>query len=652
MIIDLSEEKIQIRSTGDFFSDYEIDPRLWLGGDGIITKVLWKDFAKPVDPLGPDNEIIIATGPWTGTAAPWGGRAMLGCISPETGGFGSGSFGWMYPAAMKYAGFDVIIIRGRARTPKYVFIDDQTVTFKDASHLWGKETGETVKLVRKELDENFEGEIRVLTTSVAGEHLVPYSPPCADGTSCPGRSGAGAVMGAKKLKALAVRGTGEVSLHNPRGLLDASYRAIKAYTSDPLIKLWEEYGATTYLLTTVGAPVNGKMIRDNALAADFPHLKNVGCLNCPGRCYHWLQVKEGRYAGLRQLGGHMTFFFSALENLKLKDLNAIIYYERIIQELGLDPASFSQAFNWAVECFEKGILTERETDGLTLRFGDEDLVWDVMRRIAYREGNLGDLLADGVAQASQKIGKGSENIVPCVKGKPYLLRDPNLQALIWALGFLTSPRGGDWLRCHSVWELSFIPENRDTYPNFVDKTCRDVYEIFMDRVDLPKELKKRIFGDPPKVDLEWIRGTEGKALAAIWSENLVGLVNSLVTCMFGAAGQYLLVGIGPTFFAEILNQITGWSTDYDELMSTGERVFNAQRLFNYRLRGWDRNQDRWADVRAYEPAKRGIWRGKNVPWEKTLDEYYHLRGWSEAGLPTREKLKELKIEDLGGDLKL
>lgn len=652
VVVDLTEQKALIRSTEDFFDEYDIDPRLWLGGDGVITKVLWKDYPEPIDPLGPDNELIIANGPWTGTVAPWGGRAMLGCISPETGGFGSGSFGWMYPATVKYAGFDVVIIRGQAKTPQYVFIDDQTTTFGDASHVWGKETGETVKAIRQALGENYEGEIRVLTTSVAGEHLVPYSPPCADGTSCPGRSGAGAVMGAKKLKALAVRGTGEVQIANPKALLDASLRAIGVYSSDPLIKLWEEFGATTYLLTIVGAAANGKMIRDNALAADFPHLKNVGCLNCPGRCYHWLQVKEGRYAGLRQLGGHMTFFFSALENLRLKEFNAIVYYERLTQELGLDPASFSQAFNWAVECFERGLLRDEDTDGLTLCFGDEDLIWEVMRRVAYREGNLGNLLADGVAQASQKIGKGSERMCPSVKGKPYLLRDPNMQSLIWALGFLTSPRGGDWLRAHCVWELSFMPEQRDTYPTFVGKSCLEIYQILLDRVDLPVTMKKQIFGDPPKADLEWIRRTEGKALSAIWSENLVSLFNSLVTCMFSATGQYLLIGIGPTFFAEILNHITGWDTDYNEVMAIGERIFNAQRLFNYRMRGWDRTQDRWSDERAYEQAKRGIWRGKNVPWEATLEEYYRLRGWSERGLPTKEKLSELKIQDLAGDLQL
>lgn len=651
-IIDLSEEKVLIQRTEDFFDDYEIDPRLWLGGDGLITKILWKDFPGPVDPLGPSNELIIATGPWTATVAPWGGRAMLGCISPETGAFGSGSFGWMYPATLKYAGFDIVIVRGQAKTPKYVFIDDETITFRDASHIWGRKTGEAVKAVRQELEENYEGEIRVLTASVAGEHLVPYSPPCADGTSCPGRTGAGAVMGAKKLKALAVRGTGEISLHDPKGLLDASYRAIKTYMSDPLIELWEKYGATTYLLTTAGAPVTGKKIKENSLAADFPHLKNVGCLNCPGRCYHWLQVKEGRYAGVRQLGGHMTFVFSSLENLRLKDLNAIIYYERTIQELGLDPASFSQAFNWAVNCFERGILTEAETDGVTLRFGDEDLIWDVMRKVAYREGHLGNLLADGVAKAAERIGKGSERIVPCVKGKPYLLRDPNLQALIWALGFLTSPRGGDWLRCHSVWELSFLPENRDTYPKFVGKTCQEIYDILVDRVDLPLELKKRLFGDPPKADKDWIRDTKGKAMGAIWSENLVSLFNSLVTCMFGATGQYLLIGMGPTFYSQILNHITGWETDYDEVMRAGERIFNAQRLFNYRLQGWDRNQDRWSDQRAYEVAERGIWRGKIVPWEQMLSEYYDLRGWSHRGLPTRDKLRELGIEDLSMDLDL
>ncbi len=646
LIIDLTELRSHVQSTGDFFSAYGIEPRLWLGGDGVLTKVLWKDFPEPIDPLSPANEIIIATGPWTGAAAPWGSRAMLGCISPETGGFGSGSFGWVFPAVLKYAGFDVVIIRGKARDPVYLFIDDRTVTFRDAKRIWGRETGQTVKAVREELGERYEGEIRVLTTSVAGEHLVSYAPPCADGTSCPGRAGAGAVMGAKNLKAIAVRGTGALTIDSPARLLEAARRATNTYLSDPGIALWQEHGATTYLLSLVNARVSGDHVRQNALDADSPHTKNVGCMNCPGSCYHWLQIKEGPYAGTRHLGGHMTFIFSGLENLKLDNLNALIYYERLCQELGLDPASFSQAFSWAVECFERGLLTERETDGLILRFGVEELVWEVMRRIAYREGELGNLLAQGVAAASRKVGKGSEEMAPHVKGKAYLLKDARMQALVWALGFLTSPRGGDWLRCHNLFELTFQPKERDTFPEFVGKTCDEVYRVLMDRVDIPLELRKKMFGDPPLIDQKWVKSTEGKALLTIWSEDLVCLFNSLVTCMFCAAGQYLLVGVGPTIFSEVLNSITGWETDYVELMRAGERVFNAQRMLNYRLKRWDRTEDRFADKDAYEPAKRGIWKGQRIPWERLLGEYYQLRGWSDRGLPTVDKLTQLRIEDM------
>lgn len=651
-IIDLTLQSARTQRTEEFFAEYGIDPRLWLGGDGVITKILWKDFRTPVDPLGPENEIIIATGPWTGTAAPWASRAMLGCVSPETGGFGSGSFGWMWPPILKYAGFDVIVLRGKSPEPVYLFIDDGVITFHDGGRIWGKETGETVRAVRRDLKERYEGEIRVLSTSIAGEHLVPYAPPCADGTSSPGRSGAGAVMGSKNLKAIAVRGTGEVRVHDGRNLLKASQSAIDLYLCDPGMKLWQEHGATTYLLTLVNARVTGNHIRENTLAADFPHLKNVGCLNCPGRCYHWLQVKEGRYAGTRHLGGHMTFFFSGQENLRLDNLNAIIYYERLIQELGLDPASFSQAFNWAVECFEKGIVTEKDTDGLVLRWGDEDLIWDVMRRTAYREGNLGELLAQGIAPASRRIGRGSEDIAPHVKGKPYLLKDARLQALIWALGFLTSPRGGDWLRCHNVLELAFQPKERDTFVKYVGRTNEEIYRMVMDKTDVPPEVKKRMFGGRSTIDVEWIKGSEGKAAVAVWSENLVGLFNAMVTCMFCAAGQYLLMGVGPTTLSGILNHITGWDTDYNEVMEVGERVVNAQRLFNYRLHGWDRKQDVFADKRCYEPAGRGLYKGRKVPWDETLDEYYRIRGWSKRGLPTVEKLKQLRIEDMGHGLDL
>jgi len=193
LTVDLTNQLARVMTTDRLCKEYDIEPRLWIGGDGFITKIFWKDFTRPIDPLGPENEIIIATGPWTATAAPWAGRAMLGCISPETGGFGSGSFGWFFPSVLKFAGYDILIIRGKAPSPVYLFIDDDEVTFHNASHLWGKLTGETVRAIREELGERFDGEIRVLTTSVAGENLVKNAPPCADGTSCPGRSGGGAV---------------------------------------------------------------------------------------------------------------------------------------------------------------------------------------------------------------------------------------------------------------------------------------------------------------------------------------------------------------------------------------------------------------------------------------------------------------------------
>jgi aldehyde:ferredoxin oxidoreductase len=647
LIVELEKQKADIVPTDKFWEEYGIDPRVWLGGDGFITKVLWEDFSTPVDPFSSENEIIIATGPWTATAAPWAGRAMLGCISPETGGFSSGSFGWMFPSILKYAGFDIVIVRGRSKKPIYVFIDDQEVVFRDASHIWGKETGETVKMIRDELEERYEGEIRVSSISVAGEHLVKYSPPCTDGTSSPGRTGAGAVMGSKNLKAIAVRGTGEISLHDPRGLMESSYRAAKTMLEqEPLIKLWQEKGATTYLLTVYNSPANGAMLMENAKAADFPHLKDVGCLNCPAGCYHWLQIKDGKHSGLRHLGGHITYLIASMQNLGISDINAIIYFERLTQELGLDPAAFSLAFSWAVECFERGILKPSDTDGLTLRRGDEDLIWEIARRVAFREGNLGDLLADGVAEASYKIGGGSEGIAPHVKGKPYLGRDPRLQALIWSLGVLTNPRGGDWLRCHNVYELAFVPEKRDTYPRFTGKSCTDIYEMSIEGLDMPQELKKEIFGDPPKIDLEWIKDTKGKALFTAWTENLVCLFNSLVTCMYSAGTQYPMVGIGPTMYSEIINKITGWDTTHEELMEAGERVFNLQRLLNYRLKGWDYRKDKWADKRMYDAAKSGIYKGREIPWDSLLKEYYSIRGWSSEGIPTRVKIHNLKLEGI------
>lgn len=644
-IIDLTSQKAQVIPTDIFWKEYDIDPRLWLGGDGFITKILWKDITKAIDPLGPENEVIIALGPWTATAAPQAGRAMLGCISPETGGFSSGSFGWYFPATLKFAGFDILIVRGKAAKPTYVFIDDQEITFRDASHIWGKETGETVKIMREELKERFEGEIRVLSISVAGEKLVKYAVACSDATSCPGRSGGGTVMGSKNLKAIAVRGTGEIPIHDPRGLLDSSYKIANwVLEEEPTIKLWKEHGATTDLSVVANWPLNGEGLAINRKQADFPHLNNAGCLNCYSPCYHWLQIKEGKYAGTRQLGGHMTFLTTGLRNLGMENFDDWIYYERLIQELGMDPASWSMAFSYAVDLFVKGILTLDDTDGLVMRRGDAELIWEVARRTAHREGKFGNLMADGVAEMAKKLGPEAEKIMPqTVKGKPSIQRDAKLQALMWSFGALTSPRGGDWLRVHNTWELAFLPENRDTYPKYIGKTNLEMYKESLEKLDMPVELKRQIFGDPPVVNADWVRGTKGKALFIVWTENFVSLFNNLVHCMFHAATEFMMVCMGPTAYAECLNKITGWDVTYDELMAAGERAWNLQRLFNYRIKGWDVKDDRFAGELAFQPGEVGIYRGKLVPWDTTLQEYYAIRGWSKEGIPTKSKLNELKL---------
>ena len=652
--IDLTKPEARVVPTDRFFKDYNIDPRLWIGGDGFIAKVLWKDITKDIDPLGPENEIVIAPGPWTGTAAPQAGRAMLGCVSPETTGYSSGSFGWYFPATLKYAGFDVVIVRGKAAKPTYVFIDDDEITFHDASKIWGKETGETVKAVRAACGERYDGEVRVLSIAPAAEHLVLYSPPAGDATSCPGRSGGGTVMGSKNLKAIAVRGTGEIPIHDPKGLVEASYRAVKKFQAEePTLKIWKEEGATTDLTVTAQWPMTGHNLGVNRAQADVPHLNNAGCLNCHAPCYHWLQLKDGKYSGLRQLGGHMTYITTGLRNLGFENFDDWIYYERLTQELGLDPASFSMAFSYAVDLFMKGILTTEDTDGLVMHRADGELVWEVAKRVAYRQGKFGNLLADGVANMAKKLGSEAVALMPqTVKNKPSIQRDSKLQALMWSFGAMTNPRGGDWLRVHNVWELAFLPENRDTYPKYIGMTNLELYKVCTELLDIPIELKKKIFGDPPVTDADWVKNTNGKALFTVWTEDFVGLFNTLVTCMFGAATQFMMVGFGPTTYAEVLNKITGWGVTYDELMKVGERTITLQRAFNYRNKGWDVKADKFQDKAAYEPGTVGIYRNKIVPWETILKEYYEIRGWTPEGIPTKAKLHELKLDDVAAELKL
>ncbi len=645
-IVDLTTGNIQVLPLDMFFRQYDINPRHWIGGDGFITKILWKDIPKAIDPYSPENEIVIALGPWTATAAPQAGRGMLGCIGPETEAFSSGSLGWYFPAALKYAGYEILIVRGKAEKPVYIFIDDSDITIRDAAHIWGKETGETVKAIRTDLKERFDGEIRVLSISLAGENLVKYAPPCGDGTSCPGRSGAGGVMGSKNLKAIAARGTGEIEIHDPKGLVEESCKAVQYFfDNEPTLKIWKEEGATTSLSTTARWQMTGHLLAENREATDHPLYNNAGCLNCFAPCYHWLQLKEGKYTGLRQLGGHMTYITTSLRNLGIDNFNSWIYWERISQELGIDPASFSMAFNYAVELYQKGIIKPEDTDGLVLELGNDETLWEVCNRVSRRHGKLYSLMADGVYDMAKAIGPEAEAIIPqTVKGKPSLQKDAKLQALIWSTGALTSNRGGDWLRLHNVWELAFLPENRDTYPEYIGMTNLELYERCLELLDMPDDLKKEIFGNPPKVDAAWVRGMEGKAKFFVWTENFVGLFNNLVTCMFGAATQFMMVGFGPTTYKTILNKITGWDVTYEELMKTGERVINLQRLYNHKLKGWTIKEDKFEGKLAYEPGTVGIYRNKVVPWNDLLTQIYAERGWSEEGLPTKSKLKELQVD--------
>ncbi|MBN2239205.1 MAG: hypothetical protein JW712_05490 [Dehalococcoidales bacterium] len=653
-IIDLTTGDIQIIPLDKFFKQYDINPRLWIGGDGFITKILWKDIPEKIDPLSPENELILASGPWTATAAPQAGRSMMGCIGPETGGFSSGSLGWFFPAALKFAGYEILIVKGKSEKPVYIYIDNDEITIRDASHIWGKETGETVKAIRTELKERFDSEVRVLSIAPAGENLVMYAPPCGDGTSCPGRSGAGTVMGSKKLKAIAVRGTGEIEIYDPKGLLDTSYEAVKYFqANEPTLKLWREEGCTTDLSVTARWPMTGHGLAVNRDAADLPHYNNAGCLNCFVSCYHWLQVKDGKYAGTRQVGGHMTFITTMIRNFQLTDVDAWIYYERLTQELGFDPASFSMAVAYAIELFQKGILTLDDTDGLELEFGNEEVVWELARRVSYRQGKLGNLMADGVAAMAKALGPEAEEIIPqTVKGKPSIQKDAKLQALIWSLGALTSARGGDWLRLHNVWELAFLPENRDTYPEYIGMTNLEMYERCLELLDMPDDMKKVIFGDPPHVDADWVRGTDGKAEFFVWTEHFVTLFNVLVTCMFGAATQFMMVGFGPSTYRDVLNKITGWDVTYEELMTVGERVLNLQRLYNYKTQGWTVDDDKFAGKLAYEPGTMGIYRNKIVPWDEMLQKVYALHGWSPEGIPTKEKIEELQMGDIAEELSL
>ncbi|MFX0195192.1 MAG: aldehyde ferredoxin oxidoreductase family protein [Candidatus Hodarchaeota archaeon] len=599
----------------------EDEARKFLGGCGFAAKILFDELKPSIDPLGYENKLIFMTGPVTGTIFPGNARFVVVGKSPLTGCWGQALAGGFFGPELKYAGFDGIIVESISDEPVYLWIHDGDVEIRDAKNVWGKTTHETEDAIRKEVKDP---KTCVASIGQAGENLVKYACIINDRNRAAGRTGLGALMGSKKLKAVAVRGSGKIKVADEKAFRDLSKRVTSKLLNDPDFKSFSKYGTAQSppLLNEQGIlptrnfgtgvfagaeAIGGETMSKTILA------RRETCLACPANCKSICKIIEGPYAGSFNDGPEYETL-AALGSLCLNDnLESIVYANHLCNLYGLDTISTGNIIAFTMECHEKGMIP-KENIGFDLKWGDGEAIVRMIEMIAQRQG-FGDILANGVKLASEKISNNSEKFAVHVKGLEVAMHEPRGKKGV-GLSYATSPRGG--VHTESDHDTCYEVENKVPELGLTKPMSR--YEI------------------------------EGKPEMVVKSQNLRAVLNSLVGCLFVFAWAFR-----PTTVTDIVNltsYVTGWKTDIMELMLIGERFHNITRAFNAR-EGLTRANDILPSV-FEKPLPKGPAAGQYFSKEdlnKMLDEYYELRGWNKVtGIPQHDKLVELGLWDVATEL--
>jgi len=603
--VNLSTDRVSIEHPDEIFY------RKYIGGEGFIAYYLLKEVPKGVNPLDYKNKLIFANGPLTGTSIPCTGRNSIGAKSPLTGGFGESEVGGYWGAELKHSGFDAIIIEGKANNPVYLSIQDGKVDIRDASHLWGKSTGETQKDIIRELADKY---IRVACIGVAAENLVKYACIINDYRNAAGRTGMGAVMGSKNLKAIAVRGHNKPKVNNKeklRALLKESYDTFKGYSQFFAFgtggNRMEEFALSGNLPTRNFRDGEFKYAKeiDPAIISEKINLGRDTCYACPIRCKKVVNISNPIEIDPLYGGPEYETIAAFGSNCGIKDIVAISKANEICNKTSLDTISAGVAISFAMECYENKILTEEDTNGLKLNFGNSLGMLSLLEKIVNREG-LGNILAEGVKRAAEKIGKNSRKFAIHVKGQEVPMHEPRLKQGM-GIGYALSPTGAE----HMANLHDTAIANKERIKGFASFNIFDTLALD----DLGAK----------------------KVKSVIYYTNWRVVENSLLFCFFSPY----------TMNQEnyLLKTVTGWDTSTWELMKYGERITTMARMFNIR-EGFNKNDD-WLPKRFFEPHTTGVLAEKPInpeKFKKARDIYYEMMGWNEDGIPTKMKLEELDIE--------
>jgi aldehyde:ferredoxin oxidoreductase len=603
--LDLSAKKINVEET-----DWET-ARSFIGGRGYAAKVLFDELSAGIDPLGPRNKIVLGTGPVTGTPVSGASRAVLVTKSPETNFFLDSYSGGFFPAETKFAGYDFIILEGRAERPSYISIHDEKVEIKDAAHLWGKSTYETANVLKKE---SGDGRSCVAVIGPAGERLSNLAMVENDYSHEFGRGGTGAVWGSKNLKALVVRGSRAVKVAHPEVLLpyllDVVEKKVSARLPKGVLADRMKYGTPLTLSFTNASGIlptrNFRFGEFEGAAKIDCHafrervIADTACYGCTIGCTKHSRSMTGASAGMTVGGPEYETMGMFGSNLAVDDFDKIIYANVLCDDLGLDTIGAGNVIGWAMECYERGILSKKDLNGLDLKFGNFAAIIRMIRMIAFREG-IGDLLAQGVKKAAEAVGQGSEAFSMHAKGLEYPAYRPGPRSPAFGLVYAIVERGA----CH-----------RRAWPVLAEQ----------------------------ELEPYTIRG-RAKLIKNLYDQRIPW--HCACTCDMAV----LLPGLDHQDAANLLSAITGWEYTPQEMQNLCERVASLIRVFNIR-EGASRRDDTLAP-RSFQPDERGPAQGKALTpamLDAMLDEYYALRGWTKEGVPTAGTLQNLGLGDVAQEL--
>lgn len=599
----------------------EVFYRTYMGGRNLAAYYLLKKLPPNTDPYSPQNVLVFAISVVTGAPFAGSGRHTLASKSPLTGAYGESEAGGFWGPELKFAGYDAIVVTGKADKPVYLWVTNDNIEIRDAGHIWGKSTADTDDLIR---EESGDPRTRVVCIGQGGENLVRFAAAFTDAKHANGRTGMGAVMGSKNLKAVAVRGKGSVKMAKPEIVMERAKWFAQNYMQNGVNSSLNNIGTPAGVLALNAI---GKLPTENFSKGQFTGANEIsgekmkesmykgqeGCFACPVKCKHQIEINEGTIKVSPRYGAIEYESIAALgSNCGIADAKIVLKANELCNSYGIDTISTGDVIAFAMECAVKGILTEPAGIVDELKFGNGTILLNLIEDIAFRKG-IGNQLAEGVKRFSEQLGDESKKFAMHVKGEEIALHEPRGK---WGvgLGYAVSPIGGDHLQAeHDDCFVSNSP--------------------FLDHLQ-PLGILEPV----PSMDLSVKKVRLFTYLQMIWS-----LTNVLDLCNFVNApeGAFTLKDL-----ELIVSGVTGWNTSLWELMKTGERGLNLARCFNLR-EGFTRKDD-WLPERFFEPLPGGPLKGKAIA-KKELAEaitcYYAMMGWDpETGVPTKAKLAELGID--------